>query len=73
MIGQDALQSVQFVNAQGKRFALLDADVWEFLIEWLEDLEDTTIARNALVQLKAAGNDYEKAGWLKWEDVEREL
>lgn len=73
MTGLDALQSVQFVNVKGKRFALLDADVWESLIEWLEDLEDTTIARDALAELKAAGNDYEKAGWLKWEDVEGKL
>ncbi|HZF39009.1 MAG TPA: hypothetical protein VE715_09305 [Blastocatellia bacterium] len=48
MTGLDALQSVQFVNVKGKRFALLDADVWESLIEWLEDLEDTTIAHDAL-------------------------
>jgi hypothetical protein len=73
MNGLDALQSVQFVNVKGKRFALLDADVWEALIEWLEDLEDTAIARDALAELKAADNDYEKAGWLKWEDVEGEL
>ncbi len=73
MTGLDALQSVQFVNVKGKRFALLDADVWEALIEWLEDLEDTAIARDALAELKAAGNDYEKAGWLKWEDAEGEL
>ena len=73
MSGLDALQSVQFVNVKGKRFALLDADVWEALIEWLEDLEDSAVARDALAELKAAGNDYEKAGWLKWEDVEKEL
>ena len=69
MRGLEVLQSVQFVNVKGKRFALLDADVWEALVEWLEDLEDTAIARDALAELKAAGNDYEKAGWLKWEDV----
>ena len=73
MTGLDALQSVQFVNVKGKRFALIDADVWEALIEWLEDLEDTAIARDALAELKEAGNDYEKAGWLKWEDVQGEL
>lgn len=73
MTGLEVLQSVQFVNVKGKRFALLDADVWEALVEWLENLEDTAIAHDALAELKAAGNDYEKAGWLKWEDVEGEL
>ncbi len=73
MTGLEVLQSVQFVNVKGKRFALLDADVWEALVEWLEDLEDAAIARDALAELKAAGNDYEKAGWLKWEDVKGEL
>lgn len=73
MTGLEVLQSVQFVTVKGKRLAVLNADNWEALIEWLEDLEDLQIARQALAELKAAGGDYERAGWLKWDDVEAEL
>ncbi len=73
MTGLEALQSVQYVTAKGKRFAVLEADNWEALIEWLEDLEDIQIAKRALAQLKAAGGDRRKAGWLLWDDVKDEL
>ena len=73
MTGLDALQSVQFVTVNGKRFALLDSDDWETLIEWLEILEDVQTVRQALADLRAAGGDRSKAGWLRWEDVERQL
>ena len=46
--------SVQFVNApNGRRFAVLDADDWDGLIEWLEDLEDQQVIRMALDRLRA--------------------
>ena len=54
MMGLDALQSVQFVTKKGKRFAILSAEDWETLIEWLETLEDVQIARQAFADLKAA-------------------
>ncbi|WP_216361532.1 hypothetical protein [Candidatus Chloroploca asiatica] len=49
--------------------AVLSADDWEALIEWLETLEDVAIAKEAFAQLKAAGGDRGKAGWVKWTDV----
>lgn len=67
MSGLDALQSVQFVTAKGKRYAVLSADEWEALIDWLETLEDTQIARQAFAELKAAGGDRKRAGWLEWD------
>ena len=73
MTGLDALQSVQFVRKKGKRFAVLSADDWESLIDWLETLEDTQIARQAFADLKAAKGSRRRAGWLKWRDVEDEL
>ena len=73
MTGIDALQSVQFVTVQGKRLAVISAEDWETLIEWLETLEDTAVAQQAFAQLKAAGGDRTKAGWRKWSEVEREL
>ncbi|BDA70708.1 hypothetical protein RIVM261_062560 [Rivularia sp. IAM M-261] len=73
MKGIEALQSVQFVTVKGKRLAVVDADSWEALIEWLETLEDMQIARKELVKLKNVGNNPEQAGYLKWDDVEHEL
>ncbi len=43
------------------------------MIEWLEDLEAIQIAKRALAELKAAGGDRRKAGWLLWDDVKDEL
>jgi hypothetical protein len=43
----------------------MSAEDWETLVEWLETLEDTTIAQQAFAQLKAAGGDRAKAGWCK--------
>jgi len=73
MTGLDALQSVQFVTVQGKRLAVVTAEDWETLVEWLETTEDITIAQQAFAQLEAAGGDRTKAGWHKWSDVEGEL
>lgn len=73
MTGLDALQSVQFVTVKGKRLAVLDAENWEALIEWLETLEDLQIVQAAMAQLKSTGGDRQRAGWLKWDEVEQEL
>lgn len=69
MTGTDALQSVQFVTVKGKRLAVMSADDWEALIEWLETLEDLVVVQEAFAQLRAAGGDRAKAGWLKWSDL----
>ncbi len=69
MLGLEALQSVQYVTVKGKRFAVLEEEDWEALIEWLETLEDLEIARQAAATLRKAGGDREKAGWLRWEEV----
>jgi hypothetical protein len=73
MTGLDALQSVQFVTVQGKRLAVVSAEDWETLVEWLETIEDAAIAQQAFAQLKAAGGDRAQAGWRKWSEVEEEL
>ena len=73
MTGLEALQGVQFVTAKGKRFAVLSADDWEALIEWLETVEDLGAARQAIAALKAAGGDRKQAGWSAWKDVAGEL
>ena len=73
MSGLEALQSVQYVTVKGKRFAVLDAEDWEALVEWLETLEDLDIARQALAALRKANRDREKAGWLSWEEIRGDL
>jgi hypothetical protein len=73
MAGLDVLGSVQFVTVNGKRLAVLDAENWEALIEWLETLEDLQIARTAFAQLKSAEGNRQRAGWLQWNEVEQEL
>jgi hypothetical protein len=73
MSGLEALQSVQFVTVNGKRMAVVDGDDWEALIEWLETVEDIETARQAFVELEATRGDRQRAGWLKWNDVEKQL
>ncbi len=73
MTGLEALQSVQFVTKKGKRFAVVSADDWEALIEWLETLEDTKIVQQAYADLKAAKGNRRRAGWLKWDEVRDKL
>ncbi len=73
MTGLEALQSVQYVKVKGERFAVININDWEALIEWLETLEDVQIAREAFAELKMVGGDRERAGWLRWDDVKEEL
>jgi len=73
MAGLEALQAVQYVSVKGERLAVLHANDWEALIEWLETLEDIQIAKQAFAELKSYGGDRERAGWLRWEDVKEEL
>ncbi len=69
MTGPEALQSVQFITSKGKRFAVISAEDWEALIEWLETLEDLQITRQAFEELRAAGGDRTRAGWLDWKSA----
>jgi PHD/YefM family antitoxin component YafN of YafNO toxin-antitoxin module len=73
MSGLDALQSVQFVTRKGKRLAVLSADDWEALIDWLETLEDAQAVRQAFAELNAAKGDQRRAGWLEWDAVKGDL
>jgi len=69
MSGLEALQSVQFVTAKEKRFAVIDAEDWEALVDWLEEVEDRQIVGHALKELRAAGGDRRRAGWQPWQSV----
>jgi hypothetical protein len=67
----NVLTSVQFVNApSGRRLAVLDADEWAGLVEWLEDVEDQRIVRAAADRLRA---DPEASGAIRLESVWNEL
>ena len=73
MSGLEALQSVQYVTVKGKRFAVIDANDWETLIEWLETLEDVQVTNDAYAELKPFAGDRKQASWLKWDDIKQEL
>jgi hypothetical protein len=73
MTGLEALQSVQFATVGGRRIAVVDIEDWETLLDWLETVEDTAVVREAIDNLKEAGGDRAKAGWLRWDDVVKEL
>lgn len=73
MTGLEALQSVQYVTVKGERLAIIRANDWESLIEWLETLEDIQIAKQAFAELKRFKGNRKQAGWLKWDDIKEEL
>lgn len=73
MNGLEALQSVQFISKRGKRFAVLTSEEWESLIDWLENVEDAQISRQAFAALKKAGGNRARAGWHRWDEVKGEL
>ena len=70
----EALKSAQFVvDSKGDQKAvLLDIAAWETLIDWIENIIDTKIARQALAELQAAGGRPQQAGWLAWDDISEE-
>jgi len=69
MTGLEALSSVQYVTARGRRLAVIGMDEWEALIEWLESVADAQIARDAYEELRAFDGDRERAGWFQWDEV----
>jgi hypothetical protein len=78
----DAIAQANYlVDSEGKKTAVvLPVDTWEKLVaDWeriveaLEDIDDIEIVRKAFADLEAAGGDRRKAGWVAWEDVEKEL
>jgi hypothetical protein len=73
MTGLEALQSVQYVTVGGQRFAIINAEDWEALIEWLETIEDVQAAKQAIAELQAAGGNRQRAGWLRWDEVKEEI
>ncbi len=62
MTATEALQTVQFMTVKGKRFAVLSAEDWEALVEWVENLKDAQIARAAFAESSAVGGDRRQAG-----------
>ncbi|GAB4497786.1 MAG: hypothetical protein OHK0052_10000 [Anaerolineales bacterium] len=69
----ERLNSVQFVTVKGKRLAVLSAEDWEAMMEWLETVEDIQISRQHLDQLQQANGDRETLGWLNWDAVKNQL
>ncbi len=70
----ELLQSVRFVvGNEGKPTdAVIAIDVWNELVEWLEDLEDAQLVRDGLAKVRAAGSP-EAAGLVPWSQITAEL
>ena len=65
------LTSVQFTTLSGgRRLAVMDAENWEELIEWLMDLEDRRIIQQSQERLQSGP---EASGALRLETVLDEL
>ncbi len=54
----NVLSSVQFVEAPtGRRLAVIDADAWLGLVEWLEEVEDRQVIQANLERLRIGPED----------------
>ncbi len=73
MTALEVIQSVRYITVRDKRYAFVDAEEWESIVDWIETLEDLQVFRQATAELEAAGNDPEQAGWLRWDDIRDEL
>ena len=52
------LSTVQFVEVPtGRRLAVMDADDWIGLVEWIEEIEDRQVVRVNLARLRAGPED----------------
>ncbi|NEO55602.1 MAG: hypothetical protein F6K54_22530 [Okeania sp. SIO3B5] len=71
---EETLKSVRFlVDAKGNKTAVqLSITAWEAILNWIENREDETIVSEAMKELKNAGSNPQKAGWLDWDAVKDE-
>jgi hypothetical protein len=69
------VQDIQIVvGAEGKPTAVIvDITTWERILDALEDVEDISLAKEALTAFDAAGGDPDKAGFIPWDKVKAEL
>lgn len=72
MTAAEALQTVQFVTIKERRFAVLSAEDWEALVEWVEVWKIPRLCGQRFA-VEAAGGDDERAGWLTWDEADKEL
>jgi hypothetical protein len=66
-----AVSGIQFVvGTTGEPSGvLLDMATWRRIVQALEDSEDSSIAKQALAEIDAAGGNLEIAGFLSWENL----
>lgn len=69
MTALEALQAVRYVNVNEKQYAVVEAEEWATMIEWLETVEDLQIFHQAQAELKIADGNPVKAGWLRWDEI----
>ncbi|MFQ5343753.1 MAG: hypothetical protein ACE5F6_19595 [Anaerolineae bacterium] len=71
MSALEILESAQFVVDQEGRLSAVQIriEAWELLLDWLENLEDRALVKEALPRLREGPK---KAGALRWEAVRAE-
>jgi len=67
----EMLKSVQFVVGQdGRPSAVqMSLETWDAILEWLEDVEDRLVVKEAIPKLRVGP---QKAGALRWEEIKAE-
>lgn len=68
-------QDIKFViGSEGQPTAVLvDIVMWERILDALEDAEDVALAKEALAILDTADGNLEKAGFISWSSIRKEL
>ncbi len=77
MITMTDMNNVRYmVDNHGKpTAAVIDIQLWESLLEWLEDEADLRLAKERLAGWQTAVEQYrrDRSGWVTLEDLEAEL
>ncbi len=71
MSALEMLKSVQFVVGQDGRPSAVQMSIetWDAVLEWLEDVEDRLVVKEAIPKLRVGP---QKAGALRWEEIKAE-
>ncbi len=71
MSAMEMLKGVQFVVDQDGRPSAVQMDIetWEAVLDWLEDIEDRSLIKEAISKLRSGPKN---AGALRWEEVRSE-
>ncbi|MEM7534911.1 MAG: hypothetical protein AAF639_22225 [Chloroflexota bacterium] len=63
MTGLKALQSVQYVMVEQKKFAILDINSWKLFLDWLDTLVDIGSIKSTYKQIADSHTNHTIALW----------